>query len=340
MSILQDLGERQILRTIIPRFTQGAGDDCAIIPLRDGKLIITTDPVPPPAAKVIGGDADAYWMGWLLVTINVSDLAAAGAQPLAFVAAAEAEPTMPTVEFERLLLGIKDACDESGLAYVGGNIREARTLAAVGTAVGICTGYEPLTRTGAHVDDIVVSVGAGGCFWRDALRTMTGKLIRDKNASHLFRPLSQIRFMHEFARSKVISAAMDNSDGLLPTLSELAAKNQCSIQIDVSQLQIPELTAEEKRDAPRLWMGWGDWNVIACVLPDKFDELNSIAKRLSAEVIPIGKVVAGAPVVMLQNGSSAIVAPRLESERFAKDSWMLKGGVDEYARLLRNLPLP
>ena len=275
--------------------------------------------MPPPAAKVIGGDPDAYWIGWLLVTINVSDLSAAGAQPLAFVAAAEAEPTMPTVEFERLLLGIKDACDEAGLAYVGGNIREARTLAAVGTAVGICTGYEPLTRTGAHVDDIVVSVGAGGLFWRDALRTMAGKSIGDKNASHLFRPTSQIRFMHEFARAKIISAAMDNSDGLLPTLSELAAKNRCSIQLDVAQLLIPELTAEERPDAPRFWMGWGDWNVIACVPPDKIDELNSIAQRLSAEVTPIGRVIAGAPEVTLRNGSSAIIAPRLESERFAKE---------------------
>src|ERR1700704_3453160 len=122
MQELIDLGERNILNTIIPRFVSGAGDDCASIKLPVGQLVATTDPVPPPAAATIGRDGDPFWMGWLLVTINASDLAAAGALPLAFLAAIECEASREVSEFERLLEGISSACGDTGLAYVGGNI--------------------------------------------------------------------------------------------------------------------------------------------------------------------------------------------------------------------------
>jgi thiamine-monophosphate kinase len=103
LQILRDLGEREILRAIVPKFCQSAGDDCAIISLSGMDLVLTTDPVPPPAARVIGNDPDLYWMGWLLVIINCSDLAAAGASPIAFLCAAEAPPNLTVNDFERFL---------------------------------------------------------------------------------------------------------------------------------------------------------------------------------------------------------------------------------------------
>ena len=148
MQTLFDLGERRILQSVIPRFAAGAGDDCASIELPLGELVATTDPVPPPAAASIGQDDDPFWMGWLLVTINVSDLAAAGAAPLAFLAAIECEASREVSTFERLLEGIKVACDDATIAYVGGNIREAAKLAAVGIGLGLCHPHKSLGRAG------------------------------------------------------------------------------------------------------------------------------------------------------------------------------------------------
>lgn len=84
---LSDLGERRILSEIIPRFAKGTGDDCSVIPMGGGYLVATMDPVPQPAARVIAGETDPFWIGWLLVTINASDIAASGARPEAFLAA-------------------------------------------------------------------------------------------------------------------------------------------------------------------------------------------------------------------------------------------------------------
>src|SRR5258708_105703 len=107
---LRDFGERRILREIIPKYCQTSGDDCAAVRLTDRDLVLTTDPVPIPAAQILGGDPDPYWMGWLLAVINASDLAAAGATPLAFLSAIELEPTRPITDLHRFLAGLRDSC--------------------------------------------------------------------------------------------------------------------------------------------------------------------------------------------------------------------------------------
>lgn len=339
MSKLIDLGEREILKQIIPRFVKGAGDDCAILEIPGGHLVVTTDPVPPPAAAAIGRDDDPFWMGWLLVTINVSDLAAAGAVPLGFVAAIECEAERTTVSFERLLEGVKAGCSAAQIAYVGGNLREAARLSAVGTAFGVCIPYQPLTRVGAKDGDVIISIGQGGVFWRDAIRLLGGKHIAQKEKSPVFKPVSQIGFVHQLAREHLVGAAMDNSDGLLPTLSELAFKNSLGVVLDLDALTVPELTHDESDDAARYWLGWGDWNVILAVSPAHANRVFELANLTGASANQIGRFTAEHREVTLKRGANTALAPRLESERFARDSWMLKG-IGEYVRMLKEVSLP
>jgi thiamine-monophosphate kinase len=339
MPQLIDLGEREILRSIIPKFAQGAGDDCALVELPAGTLVVTTDPVPPPAAASIGRDDDLFWMGWLLVTINVSDLAAAGAAPLGFLAAVEAEQTREVAQFERLLEGIRAGCEAARIAYIGGNIREAQRLTAVGTAVGICHDYKPLKRTGAQRGDLVLSIGKGGVFWRDALRLIDQRGAVHKDESPVYKPSSQINVMQHLVRAGLVKAAMDNSDGLLPTLNEMSAKNEVGIEVDTNLLVVPGLMDSEVADQARLWLGWGDWNVIACVTPEHETDVIEIAQNAGGVAVRIGRLNAPQVGVTLRNGNHTIAAPRLESERFAKDSWMLKG-IDEYVRMLRSVQMP
>ena len=237
MSKLQDLGERRLIDQVIRRHCSVAGDDCAFLDLPGRRLAITTDPVPEPAAFVLAGDADPYWKGWLLVTINASDLAAAGAAPLGFVAAVEAPPEAAVEELDRLLQGIADACVTEKIEYVGGNLREAKVFSATGTAVGFVPSAGGLSRSGARVGDLIFSIGKGGDFWRDALLVRAGFRV-DTRGSRLFRPVSQLRVMAELVRSGHIKAAIDNSDGLLASLGQLAAASEVGIEIDLEQLTV------------------------------------------------------------------------------------------------------
>jgi len=331
-----DLGERRILSEIIPKFVPTAGDDCATLIAGDSPIVVTTDPVPPPAATVIGGDPDPYWMGWLLVTINASDLAAAGASPLGFLSAIECPREYPVPQFERLLLGIKDGCENEQLSYCGGNLREADKVACVGTAVGWTPGRKPLARSGGQPGDVVVSVGVGGRFWHDAIQARQGIAV-DRDLSPLFRPRSQITIMSKLAERGFIRAAMDNSDGLLPSLQELANKNNCKVVVDLEKIR--DFNSVKTDDYLRYWMGWGDWNVIAIVEASSLKEIKGIDATVNAQIIPIGELAGGASEVELYSGDASIRAPRLESERFAMDSWFSEG-IGGYIARLENLPLP
>ena len=329
---LLDLGERRIVEELVRPFCPSLGHDCAFVPVGEGTLVVTIDPLPQPAADTLAGDPDPYWGGWLSVVINASDVAAAGGRPLAYVAAVECPTSTETADFVRLLEGIRDACGSEGLTYVGGNIREGEWR-IVGTAIGFVSGTQPLTRTGGQPGDVVVSVGQGGIFWRDAFLHLEGNP-PNPDTSPLFRPRSQIHVMYELRERRLISCAIDNSDGLLPSLQQLSDSSGVLVELDLSALSVPEC---EKLDiAPeRLWLGWGDWNVIAVLPKANMSEAVKIVESAGAQISRIGRVLDGNPGVLTRRGVTTAPAPRLESERFSRDSWF-SAGIDHYvAALLR-----
>ena len=335
---LRDLGERYILRHIIPEYCDAAGDDCAILNCGDIDVVISTDPVPVPAAQVIGGDSDLYWMGWLLVVINASDLAAAGAFPVGFVSALELEPERSVEDLRRLLDGIREACKHEGLKYVGGNLKEGSKLSGVGTAVGRSVRGRALGRRGARTGDLLVSVGAGGVFWRDALATMQGGRVKDKAKSPLFAPGSQVHVMHDLGGRGLVHASIDNSDGLLPSLVQLASCNSMSITVDLSSLSVSG-SAELGIDPARLWLGWGDWNVFAAMPESDCQLARLVGAQLGVEITSIGEFWGTEAGVFLRRGDRTVPAPRLESERFAADSWFAEG-IQAYVERLLAIKIP
>ena len=124
-----------------------------------------------------------------------------------------------------------------------------------------------------------------------------------------------------------------------PPFQALYADDRVLIQCQPDLLAVPGLTEVEQADQARMWLGWGDWNVIACVPPEREDEAARVAREMGATVVRIGTVTSQHSGVVLSRGSNSILAPRLESERFARDSWMLKG-IGEYVQMLRSVRLP
>jgi thiamine-monophosphate kinase len=333
--ILSDLGERRILHEIIPKYVSAAGDDCAILDPLEGNVVITTDPVPPPAARLLGGDDDLYWVGWLLVTINASDVAASGAVPQAFVAALEMPATLPIDQLHRLLAGIRDSCTANGFAYVGGNLREGPAVGGVGTALG-SSKRPPLTRSGASTGDRLIVIGEGGRFWADAERLRLGKIV-DRSTSPIFAPVSQAPTIHLLHADRLLACAMDTSDGLAPTLVELSRTNRLGLRISLETMRLAHRGLCERPE--RFWMGWGDWTVAAAVRPAHVAEVEDRLRASSVPAAVIGEFADSVAGVVLETRSSRLPLGRLESERFASDSWFARG-ISEYQRLLHQLPLP
>jgi thiamine-monophosphate kinase len=144
--------------------------------------------------------------------------------------------------------------------------------------------------------------------------------------------------MNALTNARLIRCAIDNSDGLLPSLVQLAVANSSSITLDLDTLAVSEAN-HLKIDPARLWLGWGDWNVLGAVAPGDFETATRIAGEIGAVITRIGEFSGGRFDVVLRRGNKELPAPRLESERFAVDSWFSEG-IQGYVDRLVAVALP
>src|SRR3989337_402960 len=115
---LEDLGERRAIEVLKRVFARGQalgiGDDCALVEWGEHYLLVTTDVV---SQKVhVPPGASPYQIGWYLVAINLSDVAAMGGDPLGFVAALSLPRSLDVNWLRELARGMDECAKEYGIA--------------------------------------------------------------------------------------------------------------------------------------------------------------------------------------------------------------------------------
>lgn len=346
---LTDLGERRIIRELLgARYASvdNFGDDAATLAQtlgQSGTLVATTDPCPPPMAEALGA-TDQFYAGWLLATLNLSDLAAAGADPLGLVTSLVLPSDMMIVDFERLLDGIDECCAAVGTRVVGGNLKEGKTRDLTATAIGFCRNRVPLRRGGGLPGDHVVVLGDLGNFWAGVLAVRRGLLTLDRREPllhNVLTPLPKNALMAEVAARGLVSSAIDNSDGLYPSLAQLATASGCAIRLRDDRFQFTPAVvkmAEKLRVKPlRLALGWGDWHIVVSCARGQLEPLLEEAAAKEVSACAIGELEDGHAVLLELDGETAPLLP-LDSQRFTKESWFT-AGLDSYIETLLEAPL-
>lgn len=276
---LGDLGERGIQERVLrPRYrgTEGFGDDSALLGVVDGpnELVVTTDSCPTPVVDLLR-TPDLYNAGWLLVTINLSDLAAAGAEPMGLVVNYTLPKATTLREFERLLDGVDDCCAAHGTTVVGGDIRDGAVVQLTATAVGRCTPGRRLRRSGAQAGDCLLLVGSPGFLWAAAL-VETGRAslptpARQKIWQRASRPMAQLEAGQWLGESGLARVAMDVSDGLFATVRALCEANDLGAVV-TGEYELEDLldgVVEQSGLQPfDLAQTWGDWGLVVATRAD------------------------------------------------------------------------
>jgi len=251
-----DLAEGVILRSILHRVGPsraliGPGDDAAVLPVTDGRVVATTDTL------VHGPDFRLAWssafdLGWKAAAVNVADIAAMGARPTALLVAL-AMPDDTRLSFvEGLADGLRAACDElaPGCAVEGGDLTVSDTLTIAVTALGSLDGRDPVLRSGARPGDIVAVAGELGhaargleiLFSRFTDATGTPVPVDDSltgvdaaAVAAQLRPRPPIRAGAD-AAALGATAMMDVSDGLALDASRVAEASAVTIDIESRRL--------------------------------------------------------------------------------------------------------
>ncbi len=209
----------------------GVGDDCALLAPAPGmQLAVSSDML--VEGRHFFADVDLEALGHKALAVNLSDLAACGAKPLAFTLAL----SLPRVDeawlagFSRGLLALADA---HGCELVGGDTTQGPLNICITVFGEVPTG-QTLLRSGARPgDDIYVSGTLGDA--RLALEALLGHIalpaeVLARARERLERPTPRVALGLQLRG--VASSAMDLSDGLLGDLSHILKASGVGARID------------------------------------------------------------------------------------------------------------
>lgn len=238
----------------LPQVSVGIGDDAAII---DPPSFQTDRPEPtcnqptcnqPVSHQVVActdqiidgvdflsdGLADSGYsladVGYKAMAINLSDIAAMGAQPKSALVTLSLPKSNATRIAGEVYEGIFEAAQKYGVAIAGGDLSTYDGPLAISvTLLGEVPSGGAWLRSGAQVGDAVLVTGAFG-----------GSLI----GRHL-RPLPQIAVARWLRQHVSVTAAIDVSDGLSLDLDRLLAKSGVGIEMSIGSIPI-HADAEER----------------------------------------------------------------------------------------------
>lgn len=213
----------------------GIGDDCALLSIPNGyELAITTDTM--VEGVHFFADANPAQLGHKLLAVNLSDLAAMGAKPLAVTLAL----TLPRVDenwLSEFSKGFLKLAKFYNVDLIGGDTTKGALTLTV-QAMGLVPNGQALKRSTAQVGDIVYMTGLLG----DAglgLKIKQGYEYHAANAVARFHePMPRIEI--GLALRNVASACIDISDGLVSDLGHILKQSGVGACVDFDNLPLSD----------------------------------------------------------------------------------------------------
>jgi thiamine-monophosphate kinase len=218
----------------------GIGDDCALLTVAEKQLLaISTD-------TLVSGihflpDIDPRDLGYKALAVNLSDLAAMGADPAWLTLAI----TLPEVD-ESWLEAFSDSLFEQleyyDMQLIGGDTTRGPLAMTLGIH-GLVPAGRALKRSGARPGDWIYVTGtpgdsaAGLAILQDRLVVKDSVQAAYLKKRHL-RPTPRI--LHGQALRDLASSAIDLSDGLISDLGHILKASKCGARVDLDALPYSE----------------------------------------------------------------------------------------------------
>jgi len=297
----------------------GIGDDAAVLrPAAGRELVVTTD-VLNQGVHFGTGDAPAD-VGWKALAVNLSDLAAMGAEP-AWCTLSLALPEVDQAWCDAMLDGFFELADAHGVALVGGDTTRGPLSLGV-TAIGQAAPERLLRRDAAREGDEVWVSGTLGDAAAALAQGQGGGEVDPFLRARLLRPTPRTAL--GAALGGIARACIDLSDGLLSDLGHVCAASGVAAEVSLDALPAsPALRAAGDDAARWSWQvsGGDDYELCFTATPEAGNDIAAAAKSVGVEVTRIGRIVAAsadAPqLCLLDAEGNAWQPPRPGYEHFA-----------------------
>ena len=290
-----DLIKQYFTRARQSRATLGIGDDCALLtPTLGTDLAISSDMLVEGRHFFAG--ADPRMLGHKCLAVNLSDLAAMGAKPVAFTLAL-ALPEANRDWLAGFSRGLFELADEFDCELIGGDTTKGPLTICI-TIFGELAPGQALRRDAAIVgDDVWISGTLGDA--RLALAGYRGECPLDAAslqlaAPRMHTPAPRIALGRALANGALAHAALDISDGLVGDLGHILAASRVGATLDADALPAGPALATQDRALRRRFTAAGgdDYELCFTAAPRQRAAIAAAAAQCGTAVSRVGIIEA------------------------------------------------
>jgi thiamine-monophosphate kinase len=288
--------------------TLGIGDDCAILQCPAGKeLAVSIDTL--VEGVHFFADVDPHALGYKALAVNLSDLAAMGADPAWFTLALTL-PDYNPAWLEGFSSGLAKAAKASGIQLVGGDTTRGPLTISI-QVHGLVDAGQAMRRDGAKPGDrIYVSgtLGDAGAALKHRLEGWSPEFLDDSDWTALQQRLEYPTPQNELARTirQFASAAIDISDGLLADLSHILNRSAVGAKLLTHQLPLSSSMKKlPQKLATELALSSGDDYELCFTVPQ---ELVTEFEQRCSDVTCIGEITSESGLILVDADGQEITA--------------------------------
>lgn len=272
----------------------GIGDDCALLAPPPGiQLAVTMDTL--NMGVHFPADTAPSDIGWKALAVNLSDLAAMGAQP-AWCTLSLTLPQADAAFVEGFCDGFFALAQQHRIALVGGDTTRGPLSVGI-TAHGFVKAGMALRRDGARVGDEVWVSGTLGDAAGALAQWKAGEAMAPALRARLDRPTPRVGLGRELRG--LANACIDVSDGLLADLAHICRASGVGADIEAEVLPATEaLRATFDAGTRRVLQATGgdDYELCFTAPTSRRDAVQSLASRLALPLTRIGRIVKGSGI--------------------------------------------
>ncbi len=274
-STVGDVGEFALISRLTALFDTGEhvlvgpGDDAAVLRVRTGHVVVSTDLMVEDRHFrrdwVSGAD-----VGHRAAAQNLSDVNAMGGRATSLTLGLVLPADLPAQWALDLAAGFAEECRTVGATVVGGDLTRGDRVVVAVTVLGACT-EAPVLRSGAGPGDVLALTGRQG--WAGGgLAVLTRGFRSPRVLVEAYRRAEPPYEAGPVAARAGATAMIDVSDGLLADAAHLAAGSGVALDVRRDALEVPEplvaVGAALGVDPLQFVLGGGDDHPLLATFPD------------------------------------------------------------------------
>jgi thiamine-monophosphate kinase len=300
--------------SLIKNSDMGIGDDCAIISINETDCYVATTDLLIEDVHFLKNKISPSELGYKSLAVNLSDIAAMGAQPLySFLSIGIPEAT--NIDYlDGFMAGYQKLSEKFGVPLMGGDTTKSIDKLVINVLViGQCKKSKIRLRSMAQNGDLLCVTGNLGDS-AAGLKVMLDKLELNSQNKELIQrhhlPEPRINEGQFLAKQDSVHAMMDISDGIASDLTHILKDSQKSATVHLDKLPTSDLL--QKSASINNWdifdlasAGGEDYELLFSLSPKNFEQVNSEYKKLFLKQISvIGEISDGQPKIKwLKNGT-------------------------------------